>query len=215
MILPNATVLVVDDEPSVRRGLLRALEQAGYHALEAANGHEASDVLSRTIVEVMLLDIRMPGASGLDVLQEVVVKYPDISVIMATALGETRVAVDAMKAGAYDYILKPFDLAEVMLRVRKAYERRHLVLKNRAYQQELERRVKEQEERLQAQFAELVQSLAREHSMVFQLGALHGPKETGRPSSLLPPELQSPKASVEEFAQALLRILRNGSLLKR
>ena len=209
------TVLAVDDEEAVRLTLKRSLESAGYQVLVASGGQEALDLFSRHSIDIMLLDIGIPGVSGLDVLAKVMAEDPDLSVIMVTAMSETRVAVEAMKAGAFDYLLKPFDLDDLVLRVSRAQDHRRLVLQERESQQELERRVREQEVRLKDQFSELIQSLAREHALALEVGNLRKPKQRKGLSSSMPPELQRPKPTVEEFAQALLRIVRSGNLERR
>ena len=209
------TVLAVDDEEAIRLTIKRGLESAGYQVLVASGGQEALELFSKHSIDVMLLDIRMPGVSGLDVLAKVMAEDPDFSVIMVTAIAETRVAVEAMKAGAFDYLLKPFDLDDLVLRVRRAQEHRRLVLRERESQQEMERRVREQEVRLKDQFSELIQSLSREHALALEVVSLRKPKQRKGLFSTMPAELQQPKPTVEEFAQALLRIVRSGSLERK
>lgn len=205
-------VLVVDDEEAVRNLLKRALEEAGYHVTTAADGEEALDKVSRREIEVMLLDIRMPGLSGMDVLRKVMEGYPDTSVVMVSAVADATTAVEAMKAGAYDYVTKPFNLQDVTLRVRNALERRRLVLRTKEYQQELEEKVQEQTARLREQFTQLIQGLAREHTLLFTLDS-KGRSKGGKVSLPgLPGELQRPAVSVEEFAKALIQVIKSGSL---
>lgn len=123
----RAIILVVDDEESVRTVLRRALESAGYHVLTAESGQMALDVMSQGKVEVMLLDVSMPGLSGLDVLTQVRARWPEISVIMVTGVADLATGVNAIKEGAYDYVAKPFDLDAIATVVRRARERRNLV----------------------------------------------------------------------------------------
>ncbi len=205
-------VMVVDDEEPIREALRQALEQAGYNASTAASGQEALDTLRRQEVEVMLLDMKMPGLSGFDVLQRVHYDHPDLAVIMVTAQVETAMAVDAMKAGAYDYATKPVDLDDLILRVHKALERRRLLPREREYKRELDQKLREQESRLSAQFGELIESLAREHATLLELEALRSAKRAKGLFSRLPAELQQPKASVEDFARALIKVLESGGL---
>lgn len=212
MAQDKPTALVVDDEASVRTLIQRALGEAGYHVFTAASGEEALSLLSQSEVEVMLLDIRMPGLSGLEVLKRVQAERPDTSVIMVTAVADTQTAVETMKVGAYDYLIKPFSLNDLVFRVRKASERRRLVLQNRGYQRELEKKVQEQARRLEQQFAQLIQSLAREHASVLAMES-QGRSGRGKEAlSKLPPELQKPAASVEQFAKALLEVIKSGGL---
>ncbi|MBP2671611.1 MAG: putative Nitrogen assimilation transcription regulatory protein (ntrC)(synonyms:glnT, glnG), partial [candidate division NC10 bacterium] len=120
-------VLVVDDEESVRWALTKALERAGYRVDVAADGPSGSSAAENPDVDLVLLDVRLPGQDGLAVLGELRKRRPDLPVIMMTAYGTLQVAVEAMKQGAYDYIGKPFDVDEVLLVVDKALEAQALV----------------------------------------------------------------------------------------
>jgi two-component system nitrogen regulation response regulator GlnG len=115
-------VLVVDDEESVRWALTKALERAGYRVDLAADGPSGSSAAENPDVDLVLLDVRLPGRDGLAVLGDLRKRRPDLPVIMMTAYGTLQVAVEAMKQGAYDYIGKPFDVDEVLLVVGKALE---------------------------------------------------------------------------------------------
>src|SRR5512136_1518149 len=115
-------VLVVDDEESVRWALTKALERAGYRVDLAADGPSGSSAAENSDVDLVLLDVRLPGRDGLAVLGDLRKRRPDLPVIMMTAYGTLQVAVEAMKQGAYDYIGKPFDVDEVLLVVGKALE---------------------------------------------------------------------------------------------
>ncbi len=210
--MSGRTVLVVGDEEPVRSLLQEALQDAGYDVLAAANGQQALDAMAAREIDAALLDIRMPGLSGLAVLQELQQRYPDTSVIMLTAVGDTETAVGAMKSGAYDFVEKPFRLADVVVRVAKALEKRTLVLANKQYHENLERMVQEQAERLNDQFSQLVQALAREHSAILALQGVRGSKEAAAALSNLPLELQKQVGSVEEFARALLQLMRRRGL---
>jgi len=211
----KVTIMVVDDQESMRSLLKIKLELEGYHTLTAADGQEALDIMADTQhhIEVMLLDVKMPGLSGFDVLEKVRLDHPDICVIMVTALADSRTAVDAIRAGAYDYITKPFDLNDVTLRVERARERRTLVLRDRQHQDNLAQKLKEQKIQMENQFVELMQSLAREHGLVIALESLTSKKDKKAPSLQgLPEELRTPKTSVQEFASALRRLLKEGGL---
>jgi two-component system, NtrC family, nitrogen regulation response regulator GlnG len=115
-------ILVVDDEESVRWALTKALERAGYTVDLAADGPSGSVAAENPVVDLVLLDVRLPGRDGLAVLRDLRKRRPDLPVIMMTAYGTLQVAVEAMKQGAYDYIGKPFDVDEVLLVVEKALE---------------------------------------------------------------------------------------------
>jgi len=202
-------VMVVDDEETVRSLLQRILEEAGYDVDTAANGEEALDRMSQLSIGVVFLDVKMPGMSGMEVLAKLTADWPDTCVIMATAVGDAQTVVEAMKIGAYDYITKPFSRDDVILKLRRALEKRDLQLKNKRFMHELQQSVKGQSERMQSQFNELVSSLAREHKLLHELASRQpgGGKEL---LSKLPPELQQPMYSVEEFRDALIRVLRGG-----
>lgn len=115
-------ILVVDDEESVRWALRKALERANYRVDLAVDGPSGLKAAEDPGVDLALLDVRLPGRDGLDVLREIRKRRPDLPVIMMTAYGTLQVAVEAMKLGAYDYIGKPFDMDEVLLVVEKALE---------------------------------------------------------------------------------------------
>ncbi len=203
-------ILVVDDEETVRNLLQRILEGAGFSVVIAANGQETLDKVPELKPAVVLLDIKMPGMSGMDVLRELTVHWPDICVIMATAVVDTKTAIEAMKLGAYDYITKPFNRDDVILAVQRAFEKRELRLQSESYRIHLEEKVKDQAGRMQDQFSELLATLAREHNLMLKLAEQQS--RHGQPLlSRLPPELQKPMASVEEYRDALLRILKKGA----
>jgi len=120
--MTSRRILVVDDEESVRWALSKALERAGYRVDLAADGPTGLAAAQDTGVDLVLLDVRLPGRDGLAVLREIRKRRPELPVIMMTAYGTLQVAVEAMKHGAYDYIGKPFDVDEVLLLVGKALE---------------------------------------------------------------------------------------------
>ncbi len=200
-------VLVVDDEESVRNLLQRILGEPGYQVTTAANGKEALYKVSLGEAEVVLLDIKMPGMSGMEVLSKLSADSPDICVIMVTSIVDTETAVEAMKMGAYDYIIKPFDRDDVLQKVLTAIERWKRRLKEKQRYLKLQESITEKTQRMQEQFTELIHSLSREHKLLCDLAAKQG---KGGKSLLsgLPRELQEPVPSVEEFKDALIKILR-------
>ncbi len=119
-------ILVVDDEETVRWAVEKTLEREGYAVRQAADGPAGVAAAADPAVDLVLLDVRMPGMDGLDALARIRKAHPDLPVIMMTAHGTLQVAVEAMKLGAYDYIAKPFDMEELKLLVRKAFEARAL-----------------------------------------------------------------------------------------
>ena len=115
-------ILIVDDEDSVRLSLERVLKKEGYQTFLAVNGIEAEKILHREHIALVLTDLRMPGIDGMDVLRHIRELTPDIPVIMITGYATLDSAVDAMKAGAYHYIAKPFRLDEAREIVRSGLE---------------------------------------------------------------------------------------------
>lgn len=137
----NKTLLIVDDEPNIRRVLTAVFEKAGYRVLTAENGRKALDVVSsEPDVNVMICDLIMPDLNGVEVLKSAKEINPQLSVVMITAHGTIKTAVDAMKLGAFDYITKPFDMDEIKLVVKNAAERSELLEENIHLKQELKSR---------------------------------------------------------------------------
>lgn len=124
-------ILVVEDEDSVRSLLLRKLTRAGFTAVGAANGIDALALLREQCFGIVLSDINIPKLSGLELLQIVRETYPDVVVIMVTAYGDLDHAVAAMRLGASDYVVKPFDLDEMMRAVQQALRLRQRNLARR------------------------------------------------------------------------------------
>jgi DNA-binding NtrC family response regulator len=209
MVEERGRVLVVDDEEGVRNLLQRILEGAGFNVVTAADGQETLETISEPNLEigVLLLDIKMPGLSGIEVLQRVSIEHPLICVIMVSAMVDTTTAVEAMKLGAYDYVTKPFNPDDVVLAVQRGFERRTLWLENEKHRRRLQEKLAGQTERMQEQFTELMNSLTREHQLLFRLKESR-PELRKEILSKLPKELQEPIASAEEFRDALLKILR-------
>jgi two-component system response regulator AtoC len=118
--LLKGSVLLVDDDPAVAKVLGALLAQAGLTVHTAASGQEALAVLGRKPIDVVVSDVRMPGMSGMELLAEVSRSWPDVPVILLTAHGTVPLAVEAMKAGAADFALKPFDREEILFSIRKA-----------------------------------------------------------------------------------------------
>src|SRR5689334_5147023 len=142
---PNAVkCLVVDDEPRLRRVLVRLLEGEGFTCAEAGSGTEALEMMQHDPVPLVISDLRMPQMDGVTLLREVIAKWPDTAVIVVTAVAEVESAVACLQLGALDYVAKPFHLDEVRARVMQALDKRRLILENRTFQLELERRVQEQ-----------------------------------------------------------------------
>jgi len=153
-------ILIVDDEELIRRLLHQKLSSEGYRCQKASSAAQALDKLKSNPVELVILDIKMPGKSGMELLLELRARYPDTAVIMATAIADTTTAIQCMKEGAYDYITKPFNLDEVVLSIDRALEKRRLELENKDYQQHLEQKVEEQAGKIRTSFLNAVTALA-------------------------------------------------------
>ena len=121
------TILVVDDERSIRYSLRRTLEEKGIKVLEAKKGEEAIDIIQGEKIDLILMDVRMAGMSGLDTLQKIKKINPKMLVIMMTAYGTTKTAIEAMKFGAFDYVLKPFDIPKMWELVEKGLQTNQLM----------------------------------------------------------------------------------------
>ncbi len=115
-------LLVVDDEPGQRQMIRAVMQDEGYQVLEAENGRKCLDLLKKKPADVILLDMKMPVLDGMGALEEIKKQKNPPPVIMVTAFGSVGSAVDAMKAGAFDYLTKPADIDELKVVVKKAYE---------------------------------------------------------------------------------------------
>lgn len=152
--------LVVDDEPRLRQVLVHLMRSDGFTCFEAGNGEEALVQLQREPITLVMSDLRMPRMDGLELLRQVRARWPDVAVVMITAVADVEVAVSCLAVGAMDYLTKPFHLEEVRARVAQAMENRRLVLENRDFQVSLQDKVAVQARRLEELFMASVQSLA-------------------------------------------------------
>ena len=130
-------VLIVEDEAAAREGLRLALETEDVKILTAENGREALEVISRTSVDLVLTDLKMPVMDGLELLKRIKNEYDDIDVILITGFATIDSAVDAIKHGAFEYIKKPYELDTVRRTVRLALEQHRLAKENRLLKKEL------------------------------------------------------------------------------
>jgi putative nucleotidyltransferase with HDIG domain len=149
-------ILVVDDEEPIREVVCSMLGAAGYRCTPAANGNAALELLaSGEEFELMLSDLMMAEMQGDVLLERTKEQFPDMPVIMVTAVSDLSVALAALRNGAYDYLLKPFERDQLLNTVSRALENRRLRLENRAFQLHLESRVAAQTERLRQMNADL------------------------------------------------------------
>ncbi len=152
-------ILVVDDEEPIREIVASMLHTAGYACKQACSGLEALAVLdSGETFELMLSDLMMADLDGIGLLERTKEKYPDMPVVMVTAVHDISVALAAIRNGAYDYLLKPFEREQLLNTVSRALENRRLKVENRTYQTNLESLVKARTDQLQAAMSNLERS---------------------------------------------------------
>src|SRR5574341_2590945 len=137
----RAKILVIDDDESLRRVLEYNLAQEGYAVLTAGNGEAGLELLKKEGADLVVTDVRMAGMDGLQVMEAVRRLDANIQVIILTAFGTIEMAVEAMKAGAFHYISKPFNRDELKLTIRKALQLRELERENVVLRQELQSRI--------------------------------------------------------------------------
>jgi len=158
--MAKETILIVDDEKDVRKLLHQSLKGEGYCCKEAGSADQALAKMQDEPVDLVLLDIKMHGKSGMELLSEIRERYPDTAVIMITIVPDIDAAIESIRHGAYDYITKPFSLDVVVHSVKRAIEKRRLELELRDYQQHLEQKVEEQAKEIRQTFLGAMQSLA-------------------------------------------------------
>ena len=152
--------LIVDDEPRLRQVMVHLMRSDGFQCVEAGNGVEALEQLQKYPAILVLSDLRMPKMDGFALLREIRSLYPDIAVVMITAVADVEIAVNCLAIGAADYVIKPYQLEDVRARVAQALDKRRMVLELRAYRESLEERVAVQARRLEELFLASIQSLA-------------------------------------------------------
>ncbi|HYV18030.1 MAG TPA: sigma-54 dependent transcriptional regulator [Verrucomicrobiae bacterium] len=133
-------ILIVDDEAGMRDMLSILLRKEGYGVAVADRAEKAIEMASKGEFDLVMSDISMPGKSGIEVLRQTKAASPDTPVILVTAYASTESAVEALKLGAYDYLIKPFDVEELKNVVRNALEKRRLETENRVLKRELKRK---------------------------------------------------------------------------
>lgn len=158
-------ILVVDDEEAIREIVCAILAAAGYTCKQAGSGMEALSLLSSgDIFELMLSDLMMADLDGIGLLERTKEKFPDMPVVMVTAVHDISVALAAIRNGAYDYLLKPFEREQLLNAVGRALENRRLKVENRTYQTNLESLVEARTDQLQ----EAVRNLERSYDITLE-----------------------------------------------
>ena len=157
--MPAERILIVDDEDSIREIVSSMLSSASFNCTRASSGKEALALLqSGEEFELMLSDMMMPEMDGEALLAATKERFPDMPVVMVTAMHDISIALSAIRNGAYDYLLKPFDREQLLATVRRALENRRLKLENRAYQTNLEALVTARTEQLRQAVSTLERS---------------------------------------------------------
>src|SRR2546427_488135 len=151
-------ILVVDDEEAIREVVSTMLESKGYHCTAVHNGRVAQDQIKRATPDLVLSDMIMPEMDGLKLLEWMRQYDPEVPVIMVTAIHDISTALEAIRRGAYDYILKPFEKDQLFLGVGRALQHRRLLIENRNYQRNLEQQVEERTAQLSGALTQLEQS---------------------------------------------------------
>jgi putative nucleotidyltransferase with HDIG domain len=157
--MPEPQIMVVDDEEPIREVVSSMLNQAGYHTQQAASGIEALELLDcGENFQLILTDMMMPEMDGSALLEKIKERFPDVPVVMVTAVHDISVALAAIRNGAYDYLLKPFEREQLLVMVRRALENRNLKIENHNYQMNLEALVDARTEQLRQAMANLERS---------------------------------------------------------
>jgi DNA-binding NtrC family response regulator len=130
-------ILLVDDEPKALEMLGRALDMSGYNSIMVSDPKIVPGIVKKEQPNVAVIDLIMPEVSGLDLLEQVKKMDPDLPVIVLTGYGTVKTAVEAMKAGAFDYVTKPYDIDEIDLIIRRAIEQRALCIENKMLRRRL------------------------------------------------------------------------------
>ncbi|HEY0759632.1 MAG TPA: HD domain-containing phosphohydrolase [Acidisarcina sp.] len=157
--MASERILVVDDEPEVRHVIAGMLEQVDYSPVYAKNGAEALERIENDPdYDVVLSDIRMSDLDGLSLLERMRQIQPDTPMVMVTAIHDVGVAISAMRKGAYDILLKPFEREQLLTTLRRALDYRRLVLQNALYQHNLEKLVAARTDMLRQAMADLERS---------------------------------------------------------
>ena len=161
-----ARILVVDDEPHVRTMIGSTLERHGYDVQLASSGREGLEILERNVFDLVLTDIIMQDGNGITLLDRIHGQQPQLPVVMVTAIHDISVAIDSMRRGAYDYLLKPFEREHLINTVQRALDHRQVLQESHNYQQNLEQVVRARTEMLRQAMENL------EHSYDVTLEAL-------------------------------------------
>lgn len=174
----KGNILIADDEDMIRELINITLSKEGFTCFQAASAEEGLEIINSQPLDLALLDIMMPGRSGIDLLKDIKQVTPDTTVLMITAMNDMDTALSCIHNGAEDYITKPFNLDRVLLTVKNTLEKRRLILENKEYQANLEQQVRQQTEVIRSVMGEI--NLAYEHTLAALIRALDArEKEVG------------------------------------
>jgi cyclic di-GMP phosphodiesterase len=162
----SARILIVDDEGPVRSMIGSTLEREGFDVELASNGRDALDLLGLNNFDLVLTDIVMQDLNGITLLERIHAQHPNLPVVMVTAIHDISVAIDSMRRGAYDYLLKPFEREHLMSTIERALDYRQVLEESQNYKQSLEQMVRARTEMLRHAMEDL------EHSYDVTLEAL-------------------------------------------
>ncbi len=121
------SVLIVDDEDDFRETLAARLRRRGLVVRDAESGRRCLDLMGQAAFDVVILDVKMPGTDGIEVLEEIKKRRPFVEVILLTGHGSVEAGIEGMKLGAFDYVMKPTNIDELLHKVRQAYERKEIL----------------------------------------------------------------------------------------
>ncbi len=136
-----ARILIIDDDEALRESLQFVLAAEGYEAVAAAEGLHALRLAEESPFDAVLCDLRMPGIDGLELVPQLAQRLPGTTIVLMSAYGSSDLAIEAMQRGAYDFLAKPFQPAEVLLVLRKARERERLRRSNQLLRRDIQRAV--------------------------------------------------------------------------
>ncbi len=121
--MDDLSVMIVDDEEDFLETLVKRLEKRDVKVIGAKSGEEALELLQESPVDVVVLDVKMPGMDGIEALKEIKRRHPLVEVVLLTGHASTEVAIKGMELGAFDYLMKPIGMDELLYKVQDAYER--------------------------------------------------------------------------------------------
>jgi putative two-component system response regulator len=204
-------ILIVDDEEAICNILARRLDREGYSCTTAHNGKEALNHFYKDTFSLIISDIKMPEMDGIELLKKVKAVDPNMLIIMVTAYPEIDLAVEAMRLGAYDFIIKPTDLDIVVISVKKALEKRRLEKEIETYHKNLEKLVEERTAKLQLAYRNLKKAYLDSVKVLAEAIDAKDPYTRGHSDRVRRMSLQI--AASLGFVEERMEILEYGALL--